>query len=64
MDGTAKKGALHRHGSKLPVETHPTTIVIGALLGSVWGGGGAEAIGWIGDLFIRLIRMIVVPLVL
>ena len=37
-------------------------MVIGALLGSVWGPG-AEAIGWIGDLFIRLIRMIVVPLV-
>ena len=33
-------------------------MVVGALLGSLWGPG-AEALGWIGDLFIRLIRMIV-----
>ena len=39
-----------------------TAMVVGALLGSLWGPG-AEALGWIGDLFIRLIRMIVVPLV-
>jgi Na+/H+-dicarboxylate symporter len=39
-----------------------TAMVAGAILGSIWGPG-AESIGWIGDLFIRLIRMIVVPLV-
>ena len=39
-----------------------TAMVVGAILGSIWGPG-AESIGWIGDLFIRLIRMIVVPLV-
>jgi Na+/H+-dicarboxylate symporter len=37
-------------------------MVVGAILGSFWGPD-AESIGWIGDLFIRLIRMIVVPLV-
>ena len=37
-------------------------MVAGALVGAVWGPG-AGSIGWIGDLFIRLIFMIVVPLV-
>ncbi|MCF6216478.1 MAG: dicarboxylate/amino acid:cation symporter [Emcibacter sp.] len=37
-------------------------LVLGAVVGSIWGEG-AENIKWIGDVFIRLIRMIVVPLV-
>lgn len=39
-----------------------TAMVLGAIVGALWGEG-AESIGWLGDLFIRLIRMIVVPLV-
>jgi len=37
-------------------------LLLGAAVGLVWGEG-ATAIGWIGELFIRLIRMLVVPLV-
>jgi Na+/H+-dicarboxylate symporter len=37
-------------------------MVVGVIVGALWGEG-AESIGWMGDLFIRLIRMIVVPLV-
>lgn len=37
-------------------------LVLGAIVGTIWGPG-AESISWIGDLFIRLIRMVVVPLV-
>jgi len=37
-------------------------VVLGAIVGYFWGEG-AEQIKWIGDLFVRLIRMIVVPLV-
>lgn len=37
-------------------------LVLGVIVGSLWGEG-AQSIRWIGDLFIRLIRMIVVPLV-
>lgn len=39
-----------------------SAMVVGALVGALWGPGAAS-IGWIGDLFIRLIFMIVVPLV-
>lgn len=39
-----------------------TAMVVGVIIGALWGEG-AESIGWMGDLFIRLIRMIVVPLV-
>ena len=39
-------------------------MVAGALVGA-WGGeGAANALGWMGDLFMRLLRMIIVPLVL
>ncbi len=37
-------------------------LILGAIIGSIWGEGAAS-IKWIGDIFIRLIRMIVVPLV-
>ena len=39
-----------------------TALVLGAIVGFLWGPG-AESIVWIGDLFVRLIRMVVVPLV-
>ncbi len=37
-------------------------LILGAIVGGIWGEGAAD-IKWIGDIFIRLIRMIVVPLV-
>ena len=37
-------------------------LVVGVVVGMIWGEGAA-GIGWMGDLFIRLIRMVVVPLV-
>ncbi|RMB04931.1 dicarboxylate/amino acid:cation symporter [Eilatimonas milleporae] len=37
-------------------------LVLGLIVGAVWGEG-AESIKWIGDIFIRLIRMIVIPLI-
>ncbi len=37
-------------------------LVLGLVVGAIWGAG-AESISWIGDLFVRLIRMVVVPLV-
>jgi hypothetical protein len=37
-------------------------LVLGGAVGLVWGEG-ATAIAWIGELFVRLIRMLVVPLV-
>jgi Na+/H+-dicarboxylate symporter len=37
-------------------------MVFGVILGVIWGDG-VTAIAWIGELFIRLIRMVVVPLV-
>lgn len=37
-------------------------LVLGAIVGMIWGEG-SENIAWIGDLFVRLIRMVVVPLV-
>lgn len=37
-------------------------LVLGVLVGSLWGEG-AVSIKWIGDLFVRLISMVVVPLV-
>lgn len=39
-----------------------TALVLGVIVGIIWGEG-AESIVWLGDLFIRLIRMVVVPLV-
>lgn len=37
-------------------------LVLGAAIGLAWGEGAAS-IGWVGELFVRLIRMLVVPLV-
>lgn len=37
-------------------------LVLGVLVGSVWGAG-AVSIKWMGDLFVRLISMVVVPLI-
>lgn len=37
-------------------------VILGAIVGYFWGPS-AEQIKWIGDIFVRLIRMIVVPLV-
>lgn len=39
-------------------------MVLGALTGVIFGEPAAARIGWIGDLFMRLLRMIIVPLVL
>ena len=37
-------------------------MALGVVVGALWGPG-AESILWIGDLFIRLIRMLIVPIV-
>jgi Na+/H+-dicarboxylate symporter len=37
-------------------------LVAGIIVGLIWGDG-AESIRWIGDVFVRLIRMLVVPLI-
>ncbi|MGD8276398.1 MAG: dicarboxylate/amino acid:cation symporter [Gemmatimonadota bacterium] len=39
-------------------------MIVGALTGAAFGAPVAEQIGWIGDLFMKLLRMIIVPLVL
>lgn len=39
-------------------------MLLGALTGAVFGEAAADRIGWVGDLFMRLLRMIIVPLVL
>lgn len=37
-------------------------LVLGVIAGMIWGPG-ASSISWLGELFVRLIRMVVVPLV-
>lgn len=37
-------------------------LVLGVVVGAIWGEG-AQSIRWMGDVFIRLIQMVVVPLV-
>jgi Na+/H+-dicarboxylate symporter len=37
-------------------------LVIGVIVGMLWGPG-SESLSWMGDIFMRLIRMVVVPLV-
>ena len=39
-------------------------MALGALTGLLFGEPAAARVGWIGDLFMRLLRMIIVPLVL
>jgi Na+/H+-dicarboxylate symporter len=39
-------------------------MVLGALFGFVGGEPMADRVGWIGDLFMKLLRMVIVPLVL
>ncbi len=39
-------------------------MTLGALVGFVFGEPAADRIGWIGDLFMKLLRMVIVPLVL
>ncbi len=39
-------------------------MALGILAGIAFGEGGAEAVGWLGQLFMKLLRMIIVPLVL
>jgi len=39
-------------------------MVLGAVTGAVFGEPAAARLGWIGDLFMQLLRMIIVPLVL
>ena len=39
-------------------------MVLGALVGFVFGEPAADRVGWIGDLFMKLLRMVIVPLVL
>jgi Na+/H+-dicarboxylate symporter len=39
-------------------------MALGALTGFVFGAPAAARVGWIGDLFMRLLRMVIVPLVL
>jgi Na+/H+-dicarboxylate symporter len=39
-------------------------MLLGGVVGFVFGAPAAERVGWIGDLFMRLLRMIIVPLVL
>ena len=39
-------------------------MAVGGLVGAVFGEPMADRVGWIGDLFMRLLRMVIVPLVL
>ena len=39
-------------------------MLLGALVGALFGEPIADRVGWIGDLFMKLLRMIIVPLVL
>ena len=39
-------------------------MLLGALTGLIFGEGAADTVGWVGDLFMRLLRMVIVPLVL
>ncbi len=66
MTSTDNADAKSENGNfwfKLPLwKRIIAALILGAIVGSIWGEGAAS-IKWIGDIFIRLIRMIVVPLV-
>jgi len=56
-----------KHGARLWLDTPlwqrvVAAMILGVIIGFLWGEG-AQSIRWIGDLFIRLIQMVVVPLV-
>lgn len=38
-------------------------MALGALLGSLFGESAAQALGWMGTLFVRLLKMVIVPLI-
>ncbi|RHW17497.1 dicarboxylate/amino acid:cation symporter [Sphingomonas gilva] len=63
---TARSRVLHRAGRAwfgiALWKRILAALVLGAAVGIAWGEG-ATSIGWIGELFVRLIRMLVVPLV-
>ncbi len=39
-------------------------MLLGAVTGLLFGEGTADTVGWVGNLFMRLLRMVIVPLVL
>ena len=39
-------------------------MALGAMTGAAFGEGAAERVGWIGELFMELLRMIIIPLVM
>lgn len=54
---------LHRYWLKHPLWLRILVAMLAGLAtGTIWGEGAAQ-IKWLGDLFIRLLRMLVVPLV-
>ena len=61
--GERQRGPLYRYwfGIKL-WKRILVALVLGGVVGFFWGEGAVQ-IKWIGDLFVRLIQMIVIPLV-
>ena len=39
-------------------------MALGIALGSIGGDAAANALGWMGTMFVRLLRMVIVPLIL
>ncbi len=39
-------------------------MALGAMTGAAFGEGAAERVGWMGELFMQLLRMIIIPLVM
>ena len=62
-DAPKPKGALEKYWFGVALwKRILLAVILGAVVGYFWGEG-AENIKWLGDVFVRLIRMIVVPLV-
>ena len=38
-------------------------MALGTLVGLIWGEQVAPKVGWLGTLFIRLLKMVIVPLI-